>query len=186
MSTITVISGPMFSGKTNYFIELVDNFKKQGFNVLTLKPMQDSRYARNDVVSHDGATTKGIAIDDVHEILDFIDEDPDIQAIAIDEVQFFSWDFIDVIDEILKRDIHLILAGLDLDFKGQPFGIMPSLFSYATQVKKLQGKCRICGEPSTRSQRLVNDKPAKRTDPLVISGDFIDYEPRCLKHYELL
>lgn len=159
MSTLTVITGPMFSGKTTYFIELVDGFKKQGFNVLTLKPIQDSRYSRHNVVSHDGASTKGIVVEEVHEILDFLDDDPDIQAIAIDEVQFFGWDFLDIVEDILMRDIHLILSGLDLDFKGQPFGIMPHLLCFATQVKKMQAVCKICGQPAHRSQRLVNDKP---------------------------
>jgi thymidine kinase len=186
MSTLTVISGPIYSGKTNYFIQTVKGFKQQGIHVLTLKPVQGSRYARNDVVSHDGEVTDGIAIDEAYEILDYLDDDRDIQAVAIDEVQFFGWDFIEIVEDLLKRGIHLILSGLDLDFKGQPFGIMPHLLSFATQVKKMQAVCRQCGEPAHRSQRLVDDRPAKRTDPLVIEADHIRYEARCLAHYELL
>lgn len=186
MSTMTIVSGPVFCGKTNYFISLVDGFRAQGYNILTLKPYQSSLYAKHHVVSHDGQRTEGLAIEDPYEILNLLDEDPDINAIAIDEVHYFQWDFLEVVEEIQQRKVHLILSGLDLDFKGQPFGIVPHLFSYATSIKKMQGTCSVCGEPSMRSQRFVHDKPAKRQDPIVLSGEGIRYEPRCIHHFELL
>lgn len=180
---LEVITGCMYSGKTTTFINLTKELQNEGKNVVILKPIQDSRYSKNNIVSHDGLEIKGLAIDEVDEIWEFIDDDIDI--LAIDEIQFFTWDIVDILNEIADKGVHVIVAGVDLDFKGKPFGIMPVLLAYADKVKKLSSTCAICGNLASRSQRLVHGQPAKITDPILVSANGITYESRCRIHHEI-
>lgn len=182
---MTVITGLVYSGKTNYFIQTVANFRSQGFHVLTLKPFEDTLYSRRNVVSHDGRVIESVAVEEPEEILPLLQEHPDVQALAIDGIHRFGWEFLEVAEEVLKRGIHLILSGLDLDFRGQPFGILSHLLCMATQVKKLPASCSVCSAPAHRTQRLVHDRPAKRNDPVFLIGPDVRHEPRCLSHYTL-
>lgn len=181
---LEVITGCMYSGKTTRFIQRVEKLEEEGKTVFRLKPMQDFRYSKNDIVTHDGVKIKGIAIDEVDEIHEILSEE-EYDVIAIDEVQFFHWDFIEIINELADSGKHVLLAGVDLDFSGSPFGIMPEILAYADVLIKLNAKCSVCQENASRSQRLVNGKPARKKDPRIIYSDEITYEPRCRKHHEL-
>lgn len=180
---LEVITGCMFSKKTETFIQKIDELRSKGKEVVVLKPIQDSRYARHDVVSHSGIRTKGIAIDELDEIWEYIDG---IDVLAIDEVQFFeNWDLVDLVNEIVSQGVHVILSGLNLDFKGRPYGVMPMIMASADVLNLMHATCSVCGEEATRSQRLVNGKPASVNDPVYIISEHITYEPRCRKHHEL-
>lgn len=179
---LEVITGSMYAGKTNLFISRIKELRAAGKNVSVLKPIQDFRYSKNDVVSHDGLKEKGLAVDEVFEIREIVEED-ECQVLAIDEVQFFGWDFVEIINEIADKNIHVLLAGIDMDFTGRPFGIMPELMAYADILVKLHSKCSECEGIGSRSQRLVNGKPARIHDPIVVSGEDITYESRCRKHH---
>lgn len=183
INLLEVIIGCMFSGKTELFIKKVNELKKEGKNVVVLKPIEDTRYSKNDVISHSGFKTKGISIEEVSEIYDYIDEE--VEVLAIDEAQFFSWDLPEVANELANKGIHIIIAGLNLDFKGEPFGIMPELMALSDKLFHLQGTCSVCKKPATRSQRLYKGKPANPTQPIVMIGNEISYESRCRKHFEI-
>jgi len=105
--------------------------------------------------------------------------------VAIDEAQFFDENIINVVDELAERGLRVIVAGLDLNFKGEPFGCMPVLMARAERVDKLQAICMVCGEPASRTQRLVNGKPARYDDPVIIVGAAELYEARCRTHHEV-
>lgn len=183
---LEVITGCMYSGKTTLLIDKVREYESKGFKVLVLKPIQDSRYSQYDVVSHDGIKVKGIAVDDVDEMIEIIEEE-EFDVLAIDEVQFFeNWDMAEVINSIANKGFHVMVCGLDLNFKGEPYGILPSLMAYADVVYKKHTECRVCGKVASRSQRLVNGKPAKRSDKIFAVGNHISYEARCRFHHEVV
>ena len=105
--------------------------------------------------------------------------------VAIDEAQFFDAEIVDIVDELADKKVRVIVAGLDTDFRGEPFGPMPELMARAEHVEKLQAICMVCGEPASRTQRLVNGKPARYDDPVVIVGAAELYEARCRAHHEV-
>lgn len=181
---LEVITGCMFSGKTTRFIERVKELKAEGKTVIVLKPEEDVRYSEDHVVSHDGVQIQGLSIDETDQIWEFVE---DCDVIALDEVQFFGWDFAETVNEIANQGIHVLAAGLDLDFRGRSFGIIPELMALADTVTKLSGNCSECGELASRSQRLVNGFPAKESDPVYVetADDLIQYEPRCRRHHEV-
>jgi thymidine kinase len=110
---------------------------------------------------------------------------PEVTVVGIDEAQFFDEGLIAVIDALVSRGVRVIVAGLDMDFRGEPFGIMPTLLAKAEIVDKLQAICLVCGESATRTQRLVNGRPAYYDDPVVIVGAAEMYEARCRIHHEV-
>ena len=180
---IEVITGGMYSGKTNTFIERVRELEKEGKRVLRLKPIQNDRYAKNDIVSHDGHRIRAVAIEDVAELTEMVEEEA-CDVLAVDEVQFFGWDFVILVNQLAEEGLHLLLAGVDQDFTGRPFGIMPELMVYADIMRKLNGTCQICGELASRSQRLVYGEPAKAHEPVMQTEDEnTTYEARCRKHH---
>ena len=117
------------------------------------------------------------------EILDYVTEDTEV--VAIDEVQFFDEDIVEVAQHLADSGYRVILAGLDQDFRGEPFGPMPQLMCHAEQVTKLQAVCSVCGSPASRTQRLIDDKPAGYEDPVILVGASESYEPRCRHHHEV-
>lgn len=181
---LEVITGSMYAGKTTRFIERVNELRKEGKTVSVLKPIQDFRYSKNDVVSHDGVKIKGLAVDEVFEIREIVEEDGS-DVIAIDEIQFFGWDFVEIVNEIADNGVHVLLAGIDMDFTGRPFGIMPELMAYADVLVKLHATCSVCGGVGSRNQRLVHGQPAKEHDPVYATGEHITYESRCRLHHEI-
>ncbi len=111
--------------------------------------------------------------------------DPDTTVVGIDEAQFFDGQIVSIAQQLADKGVRVIVAGLDTDFRGEPFGCMPVLMAQAEQVDKLQAICMICGEPATRTQRLVNGQPANYHDPVVIVGASELYEARCRTHHEV-
>lgn len=181
---IEVISGCMFAGKTEELIRRIKVLEFAKKNVLVFKPAIDNRYSDTRVVSHAGSSTESIVVADSRSILDFVREDTDV--IAIDEVQFFDPEILLVCDYLAKRGKRVMVAGLDTDFRAEPFGVMPQLITDAEFVTKLTAVCTKCGAPATRTQRIVNGKPASYTDPIILVGAAESYEARCRHCHEVV
>lgn len=176
---IEVIIGPMYSGKSEELIRRLKRAKIAKQNVVVFKPIIDDRYSKDDVVSHSGYTINAIPIKDSSEIDKYIDEST--QVVGIDEVQFFDENIVDMAISLADRGIRVITAGLDMDFKGEPFGPTPRLLAVAEFVDKIQAICSVCGQPATRSQRLINGEPARYDEPIIQVGAVESYEARCRK-----
>lgn len=181
---IEVISGCMFAGKTEELIRRIKTLEFAKKNVLVFKPAIDNRYSNTKVVSHAGSSVESIVVPDACSILDFVKDDTDV--IAIDEVQFFDEDVLLVCNYLAKKGKRVMCAGLDTDFRAEPFGVMPRLITDAEFVTKLTAVCMKCGAPATRTQRLVNGKPAQYTDPIIMVGAAEAYEARCRHCHEVI
>lgn len=178
---LEVITGCMFAGKTEELIRRINTLQFAKRNVVVFKPAIDDRYAEDFVVSHAGSKIKSHAITDAVDILKYIDEDTDV--VAIDEVQFFDENVIKVCDHLASKGLRVMVAGLDMNFKGEPFGVIPTLLTHAEFVTKLTAVCTECGSPATRTQRLVNGEPASYDDPVILIGASESYEARCRHHH---
>jgi thymidine kinase len=179
--SVEVICGSMFSGKTDELIRRLRRATIARQHVQVFKPAIDMRYAVEKVTSHAGSDFAAIPIEKAADIRNRLDEDTNV--VAIDEAQFFDEEIIQVVEELAGRKMRVIVAGLDTDFRGEPFGPMPVLMARAEHVDKLQAICMVCGEPASRTQRLVNGKPAHYHDPVVIVGAAEMYEARCRMHH---
>ncbi len=140
------------------------------------KPAIDDRYDRVAVASHAGRTLEAEAVADVTHLRSRLDEST--RVIAIDEAQFFDESLVALVLELAERDRRVLVAGLDLDFRAEPFGPMPGLLARAEVVEKLTAICR-CGKQATRTQRLIGGDPAHEDDPVILVGAAESYEPRC-------
>ena len=174
---IEVICGPMFAGKSEELIRRIKRLEYAKKKTLVFKPSIDIRYSSNEVVSHSNLKTKSIAIKESKEILDYVDSST--FAIAVDEVQFLDKDIIYIAQKLALKGIRVILGGLDTDFRGEPFPITASLMTIAEDVLKLTAICVVCGAPATKTQRIINGKPAHYSDPIIKVGASEAYEPRC-------
>ena len=174
---IEVICGSMYAGKTEELLRRIRRIEYAKKTILVFKPKIDNRYSEGEVVSHNNERVKSISISNPLDIMKYVDPLP--YAIAIDEVQFLKRDVIDVCEKLANMGVRVITAGLDKDFRWEPFGIMPELLAKAEYVTKLQAICQVCGAPATRTQRIINGKPAKYTDPIVLVGAKEHYEARC-------
>ena len=180
---VEVICGSMFSGKSEELIRRVHQATFANLSVRVFKPALDSRYAKGSVVSHNGTSIIARPINNAQEILEHIDGNIDI--IGIDEVQFFDESIIPVAGELADKGIRVIIAGLDTDFRGEPFGPMPKLMALGKSVTKLNAICPVCGSPASRTQRLINGKPASYDEPVILLGASESYEPRCQHHHQV-
>ncbi|WP_342508446.1 thymidine kinase [Sporosarcina sp. FSL K6-2383] len=180
---IEVICGSMFSGKSEELIRRVRRAQFAKQKIAVFKPEIDNRYSEEAVVSHNGTTVIAIPVASSVHIEEFITEDYDV--VAVDEAQFFDDHIVDTVMELANRGFRVIVAGLDQDFRGEPFGPMPRLMAIAEHVTKLQAVCTVCGSPSSRTQRLINGVPAGYDDPIILVGAAEAYEPRCRKHHEV-
>lgn len=176
---IEIVIGPMYSGKSEELIRRLKRAKIAKQNVVVFKPLIDDRYSKEDVVSHSGYAINAIPIKDSSKMEKYINEDT--QVVGIDEVQFFDNEVVDMAIKLADKGIRVIAAGLDMDFKGEPFGPTPKLLAVAEFVDKIQAICSVCGQPATRSQRLINGKPAKYDEPIIQVGAVESYEARCRK-----
>ncbi len=174
---LELIVGPMFSGKSEELIRRVTRAFIAKQRVQVFKPALDSRYDSVAVASHNGRTLDALPVSDVAEMRAALDETA--QVIAIDEGQFLSFDLVSFACDLAESDKRVLVAGLDLDFRGEPFGPMPELLARAESVSKLTAVCVRCGAPATRTQRLIGGHPAHYDDPVILVGAAESYEPRC-------
>ena len=181
---IEVICGCMFAGKTEELIRRINVLSYAKKKIIVFKPKIDNRYSNEDIVSHSGESVPCIVVENEKEILKNIKEDTEV--VAIDEVQFFNEEIIDIVEYLADQGIRVMVAGLDTDFRGEPFGVMPELITRAEFVTKLTAICAKCGSPATRTQRIVNGKPANYEEEIVLVGQKDHYEPRCRHCHEVL
>lgn len=180
---VEVVCGSMFSGKTEELIRRLVRATIAKQNVQVFKPAIDIRYAVEKVTSHTGASFDAIPVEKAAEIYTHIEKSTTV--VAFDEAQFFDPEIVNVAQALAGRGVRVIVAGLDMDFRGEPFGPMPILMAKAEKVDKLHAICMICGNEASRTQRLVNGKPARYDDPVVIVGASELYEARCREHHEV-
>lgn len=180
---IEVITGCMFAGKTEELIRRINILHYAKKQIIVIKPMIDNRYSTEEIASHAGNRKKSYAVVSAREIFNYVDHNTEV--VAIDEAQFLDKDLVLVCEALANRGIRVMVAGLDSDFKGEPFGVMPELLVRAEFVTKLSAVCVKCGAPATRTQRLVNQEPADYYDPIVMVGAKEAYEPRCRHCHEV-
>ncbi|MFC3039624.1 thymidine kinase [Virgibacillus xinjiangensis] len=180
---VEVICGSMFSGKSEELIRRVRRATYGNLSVRVFKPAIDDRYDEESVVSHNGTSIVARPVQESCDIFEHIDEHVDI--VGIDEVQFFDEHVVEVAETLANRSIRVIAAGLDTDFRGEPFGVMPELMALCESVTKLNAICPVCGSPASRTQRLIDGEPASYDDPVILVGASESYEPRCRHHHEV-
>ena len=180
---IETISGCMFAGKTEELIRRIKVLEFAKKEIMVFKPKIDNRYSNTRVVSHAGSSVESFVISDAIEILEMVK--PTTQVVAIDEAQFFDDNICAVCNELADRGIRVMAAGLDTNFKGEPFGPMPLLITEAEFVTKLAAVCNKCGAPAPRTQRIINGKPASYNDPIILVGASESYEARCRHCHEV-
>jgi thymidine kinase len=173
----------MFSGKTEELIRRVRRALYAKQQVQVFKPLLDTRTDKTLIRSHNGRIHDAVAATNSAHLRELIHDDT--QLVAIEEVQFFDADIIAVCEQLIKTKKNVVVAGLDLDFRGCPFGSMPTLLSIAEEVVKLRAICARCGGDAWVSQRLIDGKPAPATAPVVLIGATEHYEARCRHCHEL-
>ena len=174
---IELICGSMFSGKTEELIRRVRRAEIAKQHVQVFKPRIDNRYSASQVASHNGLQRSAEVVAGSAEILQRLL--PDTGVVAIDEAQFLDPIVTDVARVLAERGVRVIITGLDLDFRGEPFGPMPNLLAEAEMVDKLHAICVVCAAPASRTQRLINGEPAGYDDPIIMVGASEVYEARC-------
>ncbi len=174
---IELICGSMFSGKTEELIRRLRRAVIARQRLQVFKPAIDDRYHSARVTSHNGLDFDARPVRSSADILTELD--PETTVIGIDEVQFFDHGLVDVVEQLADEGRRVICAGLDSDFRGVPFGPMPDLLARAEEVTKLRAICVVCGQPASRTQRLIDGQPAAQDDPVVLVGAAEVYEARC-------
>ena len=174
---IEVITGSMFSGKTEELIRRINRVKIAGQKIMVFKPAMEKRYSTDKVVSHDAKKVESVAVYKANDILKFV---KDIQVVCIDEAQFFEKTLTKVCDQMANSGKRVIVAGLDMDYSGKPFGPMPELLVTAEYITKLHAICTNCGELAQYSHRLIPEKEK------IVLGEKNEYTPLCRKCYKLV
>ena len=174
---IEVITGSMFSGKTEELIRRVKRARLANQSVIIFKSITDTRFSKNEVISHDSSSIFSTPVALAADILPFVNE---TEIIGIDEAQFFDNGLIDVCKSLANKGCRVIVAGLDMDFKGTPFGPIPQLMAIAEYVTKLQAVCMSCGNPALFSHRKSDE------DDQVLLGEKQIYEPLCRACYNMI
>src|SRR5947209_14029581 len=183
---LDLISGCMFSGKSQELIRRLDQARYAGSSIQAFKPALDDRYAIAAVASHREVRFPAIAVPDVAALAAQVHDET--KVIGIDEAQFFGHEIVELAEELANRGRHVIVAGLDLDFLARPFGPMPLLAAYADRLTKLQASCQYpgCGShQASRTQRLLDGVPAPADGPLVVIGGAATYQARCRHHHRI-
>lgn len=181
VGSIEVVCGSMFCGKTEELIRRLRRARIAKQQVQVFKPALDNRYNQKKVTSHSGIDVDALPVTSSDEIIEALDKGTTV--VGIDEVQFFDAGIVDVVEDLAKRGIRVIVTGLDMDFRGEPFGCMPQLMARAERVDKLQAICMVCGRAASRTQRLVDGVPAHYNEPIVVVGAQELYEARCREHH---
>jgi thymidine kinase len=174
---LELVVGSMFSGKSEELIRRLKRAVIAKRRVQVFKPAVDDRYGAEIVRSHDGGSFVAIPVRSSEELLARVA--PDTQVVGIDEVQFLDAGVVEVVRALVASGRRVICAGLDLDFRGEPFGPVPTLLALAEHVDKLAAICVVCGEPATRTQRIVDGVPAAYDEPIIVIGATEAYEARC-------
>jgi thymidine kinase len=180
---IEVICGSMFSGKTEELIRRLRRAQIAKQKVQVFKPTIDTRYADREVTSHNGLQIEAIPVENTAHLNKLIASDTTV--VAIDEAQFFNDEIVQLCTKLADQGLRVIVAGLDTDFRGEPFGPVPNLMARAEQVDKLQAICVECGGPASRTQRLIDGEPAAYDDPVILVGASEVYEARCRGCHEV-
>ncbi|MCD6384380.1 thymidine kinase [Candidatus Sumerlaeota bacterium] len=170
---IEVICGPMFSGKTEELIRRLRRAMIARQNVLVFKPRIDTRFDETNIISHSKLSLPSIPINSAEEILEHVDENT--QVVGIDEVQFFDNGIVEICQQLADKGVRVICAGLDQDYRGVPFEPVPQLLAIAEYITKTLAICMVCGNPASRTQRLVKSKER------ILVGASNLYEARCRK-----
>ncbi len=181
---IECITGSMFSGKSEELIRRLRRGVYAKQKVIVFKLAIDDRYHKEKVVSHNGNEIEAINISKANEIWHYNLKDVDI--IGIDEIQFFDQEIVEIAEKLAEKGYRVITAGLDMDFRGEPFHPVPEMLAVSEHITKLQAVCAVCGASSSRTQRLIDGKPAKVDDPIILVGADERYEPRCRAHHVVL
>ncbi len=182
---IEAICGCMYSGKTEELIRRLHHVKIARQRLCAFTPRRDTRYATGTLVSHNGVRIEAHTIDSVRDIASRLDDD--VQVVAVDELHFLDDDaetVIQVCQDLADQGLRVIVAGLDQDFRAEAFPAMAGLMAVAEQVDKLYAICVRCGAYATRSQRLIDGKPAPAAAPTIAVGGLELYEARCRACYE--
>lgn len=180
---MVVVVGPMFAGKTTELIRLVERQIIAGRSAVIFKPALDSRYDASSVVSHNGLKLKALVVpNDEDGVRTIAREGAKHDVVAVDEIQFFPQSLAEVLDELAYEKL-VIAAGLNLDYRGEPFETTMRVMAYADKVISLTAVCKICGRPATRTQRLIDGRPAD--GPRILVGGAEAYEARCRRHHEV-
>ncbi len=183
MGSLEVITGSMFCGKTEELIRRLRRATIAKQKIQVFKPVIDDRYAYSRVTSHAGSDIEALPINNSVELLEHLDANATV--IGIDEAQFFDPAIVDVANQLADRGLRVIVTGLDTDFRGEPFGCMPVMIAKADKVDKLSAICMVCGEPATRTQRLIDGRPAHYNEPIIVVGASNMYEARCRRCHDV-
>jgi len=183
LGQITVICGSMFAGKSEELIRLARRALYARKKVQVFKPVIDNRYDESKVVTHMGVKHEAASVRSVKDMRARLD--PDTEVVLIEEAQFFDNSLASFAVEFADKGVQVILAGLDQDFRREPFGPMPQLLAVADEVVKLRAICVVCGAPASHTYRMIDGKPAHRDDPTILIGATESYEARCRNCFEL-
>ena len=181
--SLTVITGSMFSGKTEELIRRLRRALYARRNVQVFKHALETRSDLTEIRSHNGLLHEAGAVSTSEELLERIE--PETDLVAVEEAQFFDEGIVDACRSLADSGYQVIVAGLDMDFRGRPFGPMPNLLAEADEVVKLRAICARCGRDASRSQRLIDGKPAPASAPTILVGAQETYEARCRQHHEV-
>lgn len=181
---IEIITGCMFSGKTKELIERAKRAKIAGEDIIGFKPDIDDRYEENAIATHSGICIDAVTVDSgsecSNEIIDHIKRyNENIDVVVIDELNLFHKNIIDCINYIADQSIRVITSGLDQDFRGEPFKPVPQVMALADNIEKRKAVCECCGDPATKTQRLIDGEPASYNEDVIEVGSDEKYEPRC-------
>ncbi len=184
---LEVICGSMFSGKTEELMYRLRRAEYAKKNVLTIKHKIDNRKSYSCIVTHNGRKREAYPVTSCEEGVKTLAKlaDDSIDIIGIDEIQFFPEEVVPVVQDCIDRGIRVIVAGLDMDFRGEPFGIVPSLMAIADEVIKLRAICMSCGNEANHTQRLINGLAANYEDETILVGGEECYEARCRNCYQI-
>lgn len=183
VGSLEVICGSMFSGKSEELIRRLRRMTYTKQNLVIFKHSFDKRYGDKGIFSHNKNSMEAFPVSNVAEMEEIIKEKHDVEVIGIDEVQFFGEEVVNFCKKYVEYGKRVIVAGLDLDFKAEPFLPMPELLTIADSVTKLSAICSVCGKKAYASQRLINEEPAYLDDPIVLVGAKECYEARCRRHH---
>ena len=178
---IEVICGPMFCGKSTELIRRVERAAIAGQNIQAFKPAIDNRYDAVQIAAHNGLKVEAVPVEHVSHIRDAVFSDTDV--VAIDEAQFFKHGLVQIAEELANEGYRVVIAALDANFRGESFGEMGELLCRADYITKLTAICPICGEEATKTQRIVDGRPAFYEDPEILVGADESYAPRCREHH---